>query len=49
MKIYLNKSKREKQLTFLRYTVGYSLANILYQSHKYLWNNENINSKDIFN
>ena len=45
MKIYLNKGKRKEQITFLRYTVGYSLANILYQSHQYLWNNENINSK----
>lgn len=49
IKNYLNKSKRKQEITFLRFAVGYSLGNILYQSHQYLWNKEKINSKDIFN
>lgn len=45
IKNYLNKSKRKQEITFLRFAVGYSLGNILYQSHQYLWNKEKINSK----
>jgi hypothetical protein len=49
IKIYLNKSKRKEQISFLKIVFGCSLANFLYQSHQYLWNNEKINPQNIFN
>lgn len=36
IKMYLYKSQRKNQISFLEYTFGCSLASILYQSHQYL-------------
>ena len=47
--MYLNKNKRKNQINFLENSIGCSLASILYKSHQYLWNNEIISSKSIFN
>jgi len=48
IKEYLDKNKRKNQVNILKMSFGCSLANILYQSHQFLWNNEKINSKEIF-
>ena len=47
--IHLNKDKRKIQILFLEKSLGCSLASILYYLNQYINNNENIDSKNIFN
>jgi len=44
-----NNNKRKNQVKFLENKFGCSLASILYHSYQYLYNNEKIYSKKIFN
>ena len=44
-----NNNKRKNQVEFLENKFGCSLASILYHSYQYLYNNEKIYSKKIFN
>ena len=44
-----NKDKREDQIEKLEENFTYSLVSILYHANQYIYNKENIHSKDIFN
>ena len=46
---HLSKDKRKDQIEKLEENFRYSLASILYHANQYIYNKENIHSKDIFN